>query len=102
MSDATATKPKKPMSNKRFLWIWVPILAFVTVIAVGANVAIGMFRGAIESYMAPASRHDRHEREPPGPRRPPCDAAHLPGGAPRRRLQLTPSSVSSGRAGAIP
>lgn len=51
MSDATAKKPKKPMSNKRFLWIWVPVLAFVTVIAVGANVAIGMFRGAIESYM---------------------------------------------------
>lgn len=42
---------KKPMSNRRFLGIWIPVLALVTVIAVGANVAVGMFRGAIESYM---------------------------------------------------
>lgn len=42
---------KRPMSNRRFLGIWIPILAFATVVAVGANIAIGMFRGAIESYM---------------------------------------------------
>ena len=39
------------MSNKRFLAIWIPIVAIVAVVAIGANVAIGMFRGAIESFM---------------------------------------------------
>ncbi len=39
------------MSNKKFLAIWIPIVAFVAILAVGVNVAIGMFRGAIESYM---------------------------------------------------
>lgn len=48
MSSTTA---KRPMSNKKFLAIWIPIVAVVAVVAIGANVAIGMFRGAIESYM---------------------------------------------------
>nr|WP_165143387.1 glycoside hydrolase family 3 N-terminal domain-containing protein [Microbacterium endophyticum] len=39
------------MSNKKFLAIWIPVVAVVAIIAIGANVAIGMFRGAIESYM---------------------------------------------------
>ncbi len=39
------------MSNKRFLAIWIPIVAVVAIIAIGANIAIGMYRGAIESYM---------------------------------------------------
>lgn len=42
---------KKPMSNRKFLWIWVPTLALGTVVAVGANVAIGIFKSPIESYM---------------------------------------------------
>ena len=46
-----STKAKAPMSNRRFLAIWIPIVAFVAVLAVGANIAIGMFRGAIESFM---------------------------------------------------
>ncbi|MBB2975200.1 beta-glucosidase [Microbacterium endophyticum] len=48
MSSTTA---KRPMSNKKFLAIWIPVVAVVAIIAIGANVAIGMFRGAIESYM---------------------------------------------------
>ena len=48
MSSITA---KKPMSNKKFLAIWIPIVAVVAIVAIGANVAIGMFRGAIESYL---------------------------------------------------
>ncbi|WP_232527828.1 glycoside hydrolase family 3 protein [Microbacterium suaedae] len=47
----STTAAKKPMSNRKFLGIWIPILAFVAIIAIGANVAIGMFRGAVESYM---------------------------------------------------
>lgn len=48
MSSATA---KRPMSNKKFLAVWIPIVAVVAIVAIGANIAIGMFRGAIESYM---------------------------------------------------
>ncbi|GAA2589851.1 glycoside hydrolase family 3 protein [Microbacterium binotii] len=43
------------MSNKRFLAIWIPIVAVVAIIAIGANIAIGMYRGAIESYMGAGS-----------------------------------------------
>lgn len=42
---------KAPMSNKKFLAIWIPVIAVVAIVAIGANVAIGLFRGAIESYM---------------------------------------------------
>lgn len=42
---------KAPMSNKKFLAIWIPIIAVVAIVAIGANVAVGLFRGAIESYM---------------------------------------------------
>ncbi|WP_344230896.1 glycoside hydrolase family 3 protein [Microbacterium binotii] len=52
MSSTTA---RKPMSNKRFLAIWIPIVAVVAIIAIGANIAIGMYRGAIESYMGAGS-----------------------------------------------
>lgn len=48
MSSSTA---QTPMSNKRFLAIWIPIVAIVAIVAIGANIAIGMFRGAIESFM---------------------------------------------------
>lgn len=48
MSSSTATQP---MSNKKFLAIWIPIVAVVALVAIGANVAIGLFRGAIESYL---------------------------------------------------
>ena len=48
VSSSTA---KSPMSNKKFLAIWIPIVAVVAIIAIGANIAIGMFRGAIESYL---------------------------------------------------
>ncbi|WOF23560.1 glycoside hydrolase family 3 N-terminal domain-containing protein [Microbacterium betulae] len=46
-----SAKTRRPMSNRTFLAIWIPVVAFVAIVAVGANVAIGMFRGAIESYM---------------------------------------------------
>lgn len=39
------------MSNKKFLAIWIPIVAVLAILAIGINVAIGMFRGAIVSYM---------------------------------------------------
>lgn len=48
MSSHTA---KAPMSNKKFLAIWIPVIAVVAVLAIGVNVAVGMFRGAIESYL---------------------------------------------------
>ena len=46
-----SAKTRRPMSNRKFLAIWIPVVAFVAIVAVGANVAIGMFRGAVESYM---------------------------------------------------
>lgn len=54
MSSASAPRPKKvrrPMSNKKFLAFWIPLVALVTLVTVGANIAIGSFRTAIESYM---------------------------------------------------
>lgn len=54
MSSASAPRPKKvrrPMSNKKFLAFWIPLVAFVTLVTVGANIAIGSFRTAVESYM---------------------------------------------------
>lgn len=54
MSSASAPRPKKvrrPMSNKKFLAFWIPLVALVTLVTVGANIAIGSFRTAVESYM---------------------------------------------------
>ena len=42
---------KKPWSNKKFLAVWIPVVAIIAVVAIGANVAIGYWRTAIESYM---------------------------------------------------
>ncbi|MFV0251923.1 MAG: glycoside hydrolase family 3 C-terminal domain-containing protein [Beutenbergiaceae bacterium] len=47
--DASAKKTKKAMSNKKYLSIWIPVLALVTVIAVVANIALSMFQGWIGS-----------------------------------------------------
>ena len=57
---------RKPMKNRTFLWIWVPILALVTVVAIGANVAIGQFRTAIESYMGTGTWEISNEPETEG------------------------------------
>ena len=43
--------PKKRMSNKKFLAIWVPVLAFVTLVAVVANVGLSMFSTAVASQL---------------------------------------------------
>lgn len=54
MSSASASRPRKirrPMSNKKFLALWIPIVALVALVAIGANIAISSFRTAVESYM---------------------------------------------------
>lgn len=40
---------KNPMSNKKFLGIWIPILAFFTVLTFAINVALNMFSTAVAS-----------------------------------------------------
>ncbi|WP_240423749.1 glycoside hydrolase family 3 C-terminal domain-containing protein [Microbacterium halotolerans] len=42
MSDATAKSKRRPMSNKKFLSIWIPVLAFVALITVVLNVALNV------------------------------------------------------------
>lgn len=44
-----AARAKQRMSNKKFLWIWVPVLAVVTVITVVANVALVVAGGWVAS-----------------------------------------------------
>lgn len=44
-----ATRAKKPMSNKKLLWIWVPVLSTVAVITVVANVALVVAGGWVAS-----------------------------------------------------
>src|SRR5699024_5258723 len=54
MSSASASRSKKarrPMSNKKFLALWIPAVALLAIVAIGANVAISYFRTAVESYM---------------------------------------------------
>jgi beta-glucosidase len=46
-----ADRAKKPMSNKKFLWIWVPVLAVVTVITVVGNVALTVAGGWVASQL---------------------------------------------------
>ena len=50
-SAPTSKKTKKRMSNKKFLWIWVPVLAVVTVIAVVATVALNVFGTWVASQL---------------------------------------------------
>lgn len=47
----TADRAKSPMSNKKYLWIWVPVLAVVTVITVVANVALNVAGGWVASQL---------------------------------------------------
>lgn len=44
-----ADREKKPMSNKKYLWIWAPALATVTVITVVANVGLNVAGGWVAS-----------------------------------------------------
>jgi beta-glucosidase len=44
-----ADRAKKPMSNKKYLGIWVPVLAVVTLVAVVANVALVVAGGWVAS-----------------------------------------------------
>ncbi|PZR53864.1 beta-glucosidase [Xylanimonas oleitrophica] len=48
MSTRTA---KPPMSNRKFLAVWVPVLSFVLVLAVGANIALGIFSNWVSSQL---------------------------------------------------
>lgn len=49
--EKKSTSPKKPMSNKKYLWIWVPTLATVTVVTVVANVALNVAGGWVASQL---------------------------------------------------
>ncbi|WP_454049784.1 glycoside hydrolase family 3 C-terminal domain-containing protein [Cellulomonas sp. Marseille-Q8402] len=42
-------RAKKPMSNKKYLWVWVPVLSVVTVLTVVANVALVVAGGWVAS-----------------------------------------------------
>jgi beta-glucosidase len=44
-----AEQKKKPMSNKKYLWIWAPTLATVTAITVVANVGLNVAGGWVAS-----------------------------------------------------
>ncbi|MHA7132867.1 glycoside hydrolase family 3 N-terminal domain-containing protein [Oerskovia turbata] len=46
---SNAEQKKKPMSNKKYLWIWAPALATVTVITVVANVGLNVAGGWVAS-----------------------------------------------------
>ncbi len=46
-----AARAKTRMSNKKFLWIWVPVLAVVTVVTVVANVALVVAGGWVASQL---------------------------------------------------
>lgn len=51
MNARAKTRAKTPMSNKKFLWIWVPVLATVTVVTVVANVALNVAGGWVASQL---------------------------------------------------
>jgi len=44
-----ARADKKPMSNKKFLKIWIPVLAFFLIVTVIVNVGLNMFSTAVAS-----------------------------------------------------
>ena len=46
-----ADRAKKPMSNKKYLGIWVPVLATVTVVTVVANVGLNVAGGWVASQL---------------------------------------------------
>lgn len=50
-ADRETTSSKTPMSNKKYLWIWVPTLATVTVVTVVANVALNVAGGWVASQL---------------------------------------------------
>ncbi len=50
-ASKTAGRTKTPMSNKKYLWIWVPVLATVTVVTVIANVALNVAGGWVASQL---------------------------------------------------
>ena len=51
MSNQTPEKKvaKKPMSNKKFLAIWIPIISFFTILVIVANIGLNMFSTAVSS-----------------------------------------------------
>jgi len=46
---AKASKPR--MSNKKYLRIWIPVLAFVTVLVVGLNIALSIFGNFVDTQL---------------------------------------------------
>ena len=43
------SKIKAPMSNKKFMGIWIPIISFFTILTIVANIGLNMFSTAISS-----------------------------------------------------
>ena len=50
--------PKKKMSNKKFLAIWVPVLCVVLALAVAVNILTQVFRPYVDLYLG--GGYDRH------------------------------------------
>lgn len=50
-STAATGKARAPMSNKKFLAIWIPVIALVTIITVIANIAMNVATGWIASQL---------------------------------------------------
>ncbi|MGO4784720.1 glycoside hydrolase family 3 C-terminal domain-containing protein [Cryobacterium sp. W22_MBD10_FK3] len=46
-----ADRAKAPMSNRKYLWIWVPVLATVAMVTVVANVALNVGGGWVASQL---------------------------------------------------
>lgn len=47
----TEAKPKKRMSNRKFLTLWTPVLAVVLIVIIGANVALNIFHHWVASQL---------------------------------------------------
>lgn len=58
----TAKKQKKPMSNKKFLAIWLPIIGVAAVLLLVANIALNMGGGWVESQLG-AGTYTVHNTE---------------------------------------
>ncbi|KAB4861410.1 hypothetical protein GAG84_27665, partial [Bacteroides thetaiotaomicron] len=42
---------KSKMSNKKFLSIWIPVLAVVLILAIGLNIASSIFSGYMDLFL---------------------------------------------------
>jgi len=47
----SAKAPKPRMSNKKYLRIWIPVLAFVTILAIALNIALSIFGNFVDTQL---------------------------------------------------